>query len=74
LNRRYPVVAEHLASRKYLLGDAFSVADAYLFTINNWATLVEFDLGRWPAIASYQARIAGREAVRKALQAEGLLS
>ena len=65
-------LAKELAGKQYLMGDRFSVADAYLFTVLNWAPMVKFDLGRWPALTEYQKRVAGRPKVQEALKAEGL--
>lgn len=56
----------------YVLGDAFSVADAYAFTVLGWTKHVGIDLAKFPAIQAYLARIAARPAVQKALKAEGL--
>ena len=53
--------------------DRFSVVDAYLFTILNWAGILRFDLSAYPAIRAYLDRVAARPAVRAALTAEGLL-
>jgi len=73
LGLRLDYVAKELAGKPYLLGERFSVADAYLFTILNWAPMVKFDLGRWPALLDYQKRIAARPKVQEALRAEGLV-
>jgi len=73
LDRRIEYVAKALEGRDYLMGEAFSVADCYLFTTLNWAHWVKIDLSRWPAVTEYMKRIAARPAVREALQAEGLL-
>jgi glutathione S-transferase len=59
--------------RAYLMGDQFSVADAYLFTIANWAKPNSIDLSKWPKLSAYVQRTAGRKAVQAAMQAEGLL-
>ena len=64
---------ERLRLQEWLMGDKFSVADAYLFTILNWAPMVKFDLGRWPAISEYQKRVGQRPKVQEALKAEGLV-
>ena len=66
-------LAKQLAGKSYLMGDKFSVADAYLFTILNWAPMVKFDLGRWPALVEYHKRVAARPKVQEALKAEGLV-
>lgn len=61
-----------IAGKRYLMGDAFTVADAYLFTVLNWSGLVGLDLAPWPALAAYLDRVRGRPKVQAALQAEGL--
>ena len=73
LGKRIALIAEQLQGRDYLMGAAFSVADAYLFTVLNWAGFVKLDLSPWPVIATYMARVAARPAVQAALKAEGLL-
>jgi glutathione S-transferase len=73
LGPRLDFLARHLETRQFLLGDRFSVADAYLFTVLNWSKFVGIDLGRWPALDAYVKRIAARPAVRAAMEAEGLL-
>ena len=73
LARRFTFVAGHLDGRDYLVGERFSVADAYLFTVANWAAVVQLDLSPFPALQAYQARIAARPAVQQAMRDEGLL-
>ena len=58
--------------RSYLLGDRFSVADAYLFTVVNWTGPTGIGLDAWPHVAAFHRRVAAREAVQAALKAEGL--
>ena len=59
--------------RAYLMGDAFSVADAYLFTVTNWTKFVGISLEPYPHVSAFMARMAARPAVQAALKAEGLL-
>ena len=59
----------HLDGREFLL-DRFTVADAYLVTVLNWARFVNFDLAKWPAVASYFDRISKRPYVAKAMAEE----
>lgn len=73
LNGRLQWVDGELAGKQYLLGDAFSVADAYLFTVTNWAPGVGVDLSGLPNLLAFRARMAARPAVAAALQAEGLI-
>lgn len=64
---------EELSTRDYLVGDRFSVADAYLFTILGWPKMVGIDMDKYPALNAYTGRIAQREGVQAALKAEGLV-
>lgn len=73
LERRLAYIAQQLEGRDYLLGSEFTVADAYLFTVLNWSKFIKLDLGSWPLLAAYQARVAARPAVQAALKAEGLV-
>lgn len=73
LDRRLKFAEEVLAKQAFLLGDAFTVADAYLFTTLGWCGYVKIDLGTWPTLKAYHARIATRPAVQAALKAEGLI-
>ena len=73
VGNRFDYVVKILGTQPYLTGSNFTIADAYLFTIVNWHNFLEFDLDRWPALARFQARVAARPNVRKALEAEHLL-
>lgn len=70
LDKRYDYVAEQLAQRDFLLGDQFTVADAYLFITMLWADKFSVDLTKCPALKDYKDRIAGRTSVQEALAAE----
>lgn len=74
LDRRIGDVERGLSdARAFILGEAFTVADAYLFVVLSWSGFIGVDLARWPTVAAYATRIAARPAVRAALAAEGLL-
>jgi glutathione S-transferase len=62
-----------LAGHDYLLGNQFTVADGYLFTMLTWADRMKFDLSALPNLVAYKARIAARPKVQEALTKEGLL-
>jgi glutathione S-transferase len=72
LAKRYRRIDEHLKGKAYLMGDRFSVADAYLFTVTNWAGHVAVDLAEFPNLQAFQKRVAARPGVQEALKAEGL--
>ena len=59
--------------REFLVADRFSVADAYMFVLANWAGFKSIDLAPWPRLADYVARIASRPATQSAFAAEGLV-
>jgi glutathione S-transferase len=57
--------------RQFLLGNTFSVADAYLFVVLGWSRHTGIALEKWPRLSAFHARIGAREKVKEALQAEG---
>jgi glutathione S-transferase len=72
LGNRFGFLAQTLGKQPYLTGNDFTIADAYLFVVLNWSGLHKVDLGPWPALQQFQARVAARPAVQAALKAEGL--
>lgn len=72
LGSRFDYVQHELGSNPFLMGEQFTVADAYLFVVLTWTRYTGIDLGKWPALASYVERIMARPAVQAALKAEGL--
>jgi glutathione S-transferase len=73
LEARLGWVEGELAHRSFLMGETFTVADAYLFVLLSWTKGQNIALDRWPNLSAYRDRIAARPAVREALKAEGLL-
>lgn len=73
LAKRYDYLNQELGQRDYVFGSSFTVADAYLFVVTNWAGMVKFDLSKYPNVEAFQKRIGERESVQKALRHEGLL-
>jgi glutathione S-transferase len=59
--------------RLFLLGTIFTVADAYLFAVSNWANFTDINIEKWPHIAAFLHRVAARPAVQVAMKAEGLI-
>ena len=72
IERRLGYVNEQLEGRQHLMGEGFTVADAYLFTVLGWSRIIQLDLAPWPNVVAYQARVGARPAVQRALKAEGL--
>jgi glutathione S-transferase len=73
LGKRFDFIAPVLAAQPYLTGERFTIADAYLFTILNWAKILKVDLAKWPALGQYLDRVAARPRVQQALREEHLL-
>ena len=73
LKDKYAFVDARLEGKDYLMGAQFSIADAYLFTVTNWAAGVGVDLTGFKNLAAFNARMKARPAVQDAMKAEGLL-
>lgn len=73
LKNRYQFLEIILKEHEFLLGEKFSAADAYLFTVTNWAKNMDIDLSDCPSILAFQKRIGARPAVQRALKEEGLI-
>ena len=73
LGKRFDWLDKQLAGKQYLMGDKFTVADAYLFTVLRWTARIQIDLGKWPNLKAYVDRVAARPKVQAAMKAEGLI-
>ncbi len=73
LSNRFEWIDRQLAGKKYLTGEAFTVADAYLFAVVSWTNGLGIDLKPWPALKEYLVRVAARPKVLEAMEVEGLL-
>jgi glutathione S-transferase len=73
IEKRFDWLEESLGAKTYLMGDDFTVADAYLYTVLRWARPNRIELDRWPKLAAYYAAIDARPRVREALKEEGQL-
>ena len=71
-SKRLDWLEKKLDGSKYILGNAFSAADAYAFTVLSWAPMLNVDLKPWKNVSDYVARIAARPSVQAAMKAEGL--
>lgn len=72
IEQRLAYLNDQLAERPFLMGETFTVADAYLGVILFWARHIKMELSRWPAVAAYFQRVVVRPSVQAALKAEGL--
>lgn len=58
--------------RAYIMGDTFTIADAYLFVLTRWCAKFDISLDAFSEFKGYMARVEARPAVKAALQAEGI--
>jgi glutathione S-transferase len=72
LANRFAFVDKELAGKQYLMGDHFTVADAYLYTVTRWAKPMAIDLGAYPNLVAHNERVNARPAVQEALKVEKL--
>lgn len=70
---RFGQVDAQLQGKQYLMGDTFTGADAYLFTVVNWSRIHKIELDRWPNLAAFMERVRKRPKVAEAMKAEGLI-
>ncbi len=73
LSTRFDYLAAELSRRKYLMGESFTAADAYLYTCLRWSERLGVDIARWPTLMDYFRRVGTRPKVQEALKAEGLV-
>jgi len=73
ITKRLGYLNEQLAGKQYLMGDKFTVADAYAFTIVNWTNFIGMDIKPYANLAAYMGRVGARPKVQQALKEESLL-
>jgi len=73
LTKRLGWLESALGSKNFLMGDTFTVADAYLFVVLGWSSHAGIDLGQWPNLKRFHERVGARPSVTAALRGEGLL-
>lgn len=70
LHKRFTYIAEQLEHHHFLMGDQFTVADAYLYTTLTWGSHFKIDFSKWPALEAYKQRVGERTSVQEAQAAE----
>ncbi|WP_298234691.1 glutathione transferase GstA [uncultured Azohydromonas sp.] len=73
LRQRLQYVDEQLAGKSYLMGDDFTVADAYLFTVTNWTVPTQVDISDLANLQAFRERMLARPSVQAAMKHEGLI-
>lgn len=70
LRQRFAELDAVLSRQDHLMGGQFSVADAYLYAVLSWSRHFAIDLGDWPRLAAYHARVGARPSVKAAQETE----
>lgn len=73
LRERFAFLDKHFADNDYLMGDTFTLPDAYLFVVLRWGKPMKVDPAEFPNLKRFFDRVEARPAVQAALKAEGLL-
>ena len=74
IEKRLNPFEKSLEGKQFVMGDKYTAADAYLFTVLNWTNPLKIDVGaKWPNIKAYMGRVAARPKVQETLKAEGLV-
>lgn len=73
LFKKFDFLDNRFKNNSYLLGEQFSVADAYLFNVVSWTNFLKMDISQFKNLSAFMKRISERPAVREAMIAEGLI-
>ena len=72
LANRFQFVDKELQGKDYLMGDHFTVADAYLYTVTRWSKPMSINISAYTNLVAHHARVEARPAVQEALKLEKL--
>jgi glutathione S-transferase len=70
LGKRFDYAQKELGTKTFLMGDTFTVADAYLYNMLRWTEFTGIDRAKWPGLVKYFERVEARPAVKAAVEAE----
>jgi len=73
LGKKLDFAERLLGDQHFVMGDQFTLPDAYLFVMLGWTAMHDIDIGRWPGLTAFQERAAKRPSVRQVLEFEGLV-
>lgn len=73
LHERFAYLDKHLASNEFIMGKTFTLPDAYLFTVMNWAKPMKLDISGYANLNAFMQRVGARPAVQQAMKEEGLI-
>lgn len=72
LQKKFQFVDKALGNKKYIMGDEFSLPDAYMFVVLRWANKMHIDLSECKNLKGYYERVQQRDSVRDSLEQEGI--
>lgn len=66
----YALIERAMLEGPWVMGDAYTICDPYLFTLAQWMEGDRVDIARFPKVQEHRKRMAERPAVKKAIAAE----
>lgn len=72
IQMRLGLLDRALGKSEFILGSQFSVVDAYAYNILRWTRVVKVELENHANIQAFMDRMAARESVQQAIEAEGI--
>lgn len=72
IKNKFNYINNHLSEHNYLLGESFTLPDAYLFVMITWLIYFKFNLAEWPHVKQYFDKLKNRESIKKSLIDENL--
>lgn len=66
----FEMIEQNMLRGPWVMGDTYTIADPYLFTLSQWLESDGADLARLPRVLDHRARMAERPNVKKAVAAE----
>ena len=73
LEKKFEYLSTELKGKTFLMGNQFTVCDAYLFTVLNWTHFLKVDLTKWPVLLGFMESVKNRPGTMAALKAEKLI-
>lgn len=70
LHKKFAYVDQQLGHKKFLMGDQFTLPDAYLFVILRWAQHLQLDLSKYEQLNRYFKELSHRKSVQQSLREE----
>ncbi len=66
----FALIERDMVKGPWVMGDAYTISDAYLFTLGGWLEADGVDIAKFPKVAAQRARMLDRPAVQRVLAEE----